>query len=62
MKDYLYKQITDNNGHYAIMQWYIEDAECYVENIFTDGTPEMESYAAELGFRDWWESEEYRIK
>lgn len=57
MKQYIYQQISDEGGHKAIIQSYIEDAKEYVENIFTDGTPEMESYTYELGYRKWWDNE-----
>jgi hypothetical protein len=53
MRKYNYVQIFDKDGNSAIVQSYIEDAKEYVENIFTDGTPEMEAYAYELGFREW---------
>lgn len=62
MRNYKYQQISDDDGNKAIIQYYIDDAQEYVENIFTDGTPEMESYAYELGYRQWLDSEEYRIK
>lgn len=57
MKQYIYQQISDEDGHKAIIQSYIEDAKEYVENIYTDGTPEMESYVYELGYRKWWDNE-----
>lgn len=57
MKQFNYFQIFDEDGNTAIVQSYIEDTKEYVENIFTDGTPEMESYAYELGFRDWWDKD-----
>jgi hypothetical protein len=62
MRDYIYQQISDDDGHKAIIQYYIEDAVQYVENIYTDGTPEMESYVYEAGYRKWWDDEEHRIK
>ena len=61
MRKYLYKQIFDEDGNTAIIQYYIEDAIEYVENIFTDGTPEMESYVYELGYREWWTEDESDI-
>lgn len=62
MKNYIYKQISDEDGHVAVIQFYIDDAQEYVENILTDGSPEMESYAYELGYRAWWDDNEFRIK
>ncbi|MBU5332088.1 hypothetical protein KQI61_07740 [Anaerocolumna aminovalerica] len=55
MKKYNYYQIFDKDNNTAIIKSYIENDREYVENIFTDGTPDMESYAYELGFRSWWD-------
>ena len=54
--------MQDRDGHVIILGIYIEGGKEYVENIYTDGTPEMEAYAYELGFRKWWDDEEYRIR
>jgi hypothetical protein len=62
MRKYIYQQISDEDGNKAIIQSYFEDAIEYVENIYTDGTPEMESYVYELGYRKWWDDEINRIK
>lgn len=61
MGKYTYLEIEDIDGNKALLRSYIEDAVEYVDNIYTDGSPEMEAYAYELGYRKWWDAPDYQL-